>query len=345
MSENGFRPQRVNDPNFPVPGRILPIFCRHADCSSVCMGFFDKIKASVGIGGAKIELLSSPIVTSGARLPVRAVVRGGKLAQILNCVELSLEVWPEDAPREEGKPAPGPAVVALGKMPGSEGKAIGVGAELLYEMGVDAPLCQELYQAAPERYAALVLSSDEDEETAWNREGPVPMTDSWESAKTYLLASADIPGAIDPSAKVRLHVIPEAAGTMARAGRMTEEQFSARLTELGAERIFVSSADDQWFAWWSRGDGRVVAYSPIQMVCSVRPDGVHRTYDNERIPVPSRFPKQASESAPVHAGEMDEAFALARKLVAEARPNAPAVLLPRPVGNAVAALTELHIVG
>ncbi len=305
------------------------------------MGFFDKIKASVGIGGAKIELLSSPIVTSGAKLPVRTVVRGGKLAQTLNAVELTLEVWPEKQPPVEGKPAPGPAVTSLGKMAGSEGKAIAPGAELFFEGGLEAPLCQDLYQADPTRYAALLLSWEGDEETAWNREGPVPMTDSWESATAYVVASADIPGAIDPSAKQRIHVIPEAAGKMSRAPLMADDALTGMLEARGAERVFVSNSGDVWFAWWSRGDGRVVAYSPLQIVCSVRPDGVHRACDNERIPAPSRFPKQASESTLVHAGELDEAFALARSLVTTARAG---VVMPRPIGNAVAVLTELMVV-
>lgn len=53
------------------------------------MGFFDKFKASVGIGGAKIELVVPTIVTSGSDVVARAIVRGGTTAQQLNGVDLS----------------------------------------------------------------------------------------------------------------------------------------------------------------------------------------------------------------------------------------------------------------
>lgn len=303
------------------------------------MGLFDKLKASVGVGGATLELHVPRIVTSESTVPIRATVRGGKIEQKLDGVLASLEVWPERIPSTDGKPAPGPAVEALGKLPGSTGKTIQPGAQLVFEHGFTAPACQALYAASPERYAQLVVESEEDP-TLWAGEGPLPMISDWESATVHLTASADIPGAIDPAAKVRLFVIPEAAGKLSPAGAITEEALEARLGAAGAHRAFVSSSEDQWFVWWARGDGRVVAHSPIQVVCSVRPEGVVRGYLNERIPEPSRLAKQASDTGQAVPGGPDEAQQLARRVIAEAGAG---VLLPRMVSNAWVTLTDLRI--
>src|SRR5882724_10234227 len=55
------------------------------------MGFFDKLKASVGIGGAKIEIHPDETLGfSGESIGVKVVVLGGKIEQKLNCVNLSL---------------------------------------------------------------------------------------------------------------------------------------------------------------------------------------------------------------------------------------------------------------
>ncbi len=303
------------------------------------MGLFDKLKASVGVGGATIELVVPRIVTSESPVPVRAVVRGGKLEQKLNGVDCALEIWPERVPTTDNKPAPGPAVQSFGKLPGSAGKTIAPGAELVFEHGFTAPACQSLYAASPDRYAQLVIEI-EDDPMLWDAEGPLPMVSDWESATALLTASADIPGAIDPSSKVRLFVIPEAAGKLSPAGAIGEEALASRLQAAGAYRAFVSSSDDLWFVWWARGDGRVVAHSPIQVVCSVRPEGVVRAYDNERVPVASRLPKQASDSGAPTPGGPDEAQDLARRVIAEAKAG---VLMPRMIGNAWVALTDLRL--
>lgn len=308
------------------------------------MGFFDKLKASVGIGGATIELLAPPIATSGSKLPIRAVVHGGKLAQKLDGIDVSFLVEPERNPfRKESEPAPSTASTALGKMPGSDGHQIQPGNDLFFEMSVTMPECQQLYAEAPDRYAALLLpSADDDDPTIWNADGPLPMTDDWESARLFIHASADIPGAIDPASQARVHLIPEAAGPLSAVGPMTPDALQQRLSAIGAERVIVSSSGEQWFAWWARGDGRVVAYSPLQVVCSVRPEGVVRAHDNERIPAPSRFPKQAFESSDRLEGEMEEARAWAERLVAQANAG---TLLTRPVGNVWCVLRQLVMLG
>lgn len=304
------------------------------------MGLFDKLKASVGVGGATIELVVPRIATSEAPVAVRAIVRGGKLEQKLNGVDCALEIWPERVATTDNKPAPGPAVQSFGKLPGSTGKTIAVGAELVFEHGFTAPACQALYEASPDRYAQLVIET-EDDPTLWQADGPLPMASDWESATVMVTASADIPGAIDPSSKVRLFVIPEAAGKLTPAGNISEEALVSRLEAAGAYRAIVSSSDDHWFMWWARGDGRVVAYSSIQVVCSVRPEGVVRAYDNDRIPIGSRLPKQASDTGAPTPGGPDDAQDLARRVIAEAKAG---VLMPRMVGNAWVALTDLRII-
>jgi hypothetical protein len=310
------------------------------------MGFFDKLKASVGIGGAKIEVDGPLIVTSGAKLGYKVTVRGGKLKQELHGVDVSLEFWPDPAtargPGAEGKPTPGPTVRALGKLPGSEKQTIAPDATMRFEGGLEAPPWQDLYAAAGERYAYLLLGTDEPDETTWDEDGPLPFTDTWESAVTYLVASADIPGAIDPSAKTRVHVLPEAKGPLAPTKVTSGADLTDRLAAAGATRVFVSNASDQWFVWWTGVDGKVVAWSPLQVVCSVRAEGVVLAHDNERIPALSRFPRPATEARATIEGDMADGRAWAEQLVAETRAG---VVLPRPVGNAWVALTALRMVG
>lgn len=306
------------------------------------MGWFDKVKASVGVGGATIELLMPVAATSGSNVPVRVIVRGGKIEQRLNVVQVTMEVWPDpNTPREGNAPAPGPAVLVDKRVPGSEGLVIAPGAELFFETTLEAPVCTTLYEDEPERYAGLVLGT-EDDEAVWrvdDLDTPLPTMSGWESKKVMVRVSADIPGAVDPSTATQLHVIPEAAGPMSMASSLDADTLLARLEALGAERALLSNESDRWFIWWARGTGHVVGYSPIQIVCSVRPEGVVRATTNPRIPVPSVFAKLSSETAERIDGGMDEARAWAQSLV-QAR-GGGTVLLPRPVGNAFAALTGL----
>src|SRR5687767_2107351 len=59
----------------------------------VTMGFFDKMKASVGIGGAKIELAvpDSPALKGGT-LQGTVILTGGKIAQRCNGITVTLRV-------------------------------------------------------------------------------------------------------------------------------------------------------------------------------------------------------------------------------------------------------------
>lgn len=308
------------------------------------MGWFDKIKASVGVGGATVELFAPAVVTGEAPFAVRALVRGGKIQQRLNAVTVTLEVWPDPSERREGEPAPGPTVLAELKMPGSEGRDIAPGADLFFEAMMTAPPCQVLYDDA-QRYAELVLGHLVDEDpAAWqvsDLDAPLPSVNGWESKQVMLRVTADIPGAIDPSATAQVHVIPQAAGPMSFASNLDEAAFVDRLAVLGAVRAMISTAGDRWFVWWARATGHVVAYSPLQVVSSVRPDGVHRATTNPNIPAPSVFARLPTETIEHMDGGLDEARAWARSLVREH--GRGAVLLPRPMGNAFVALTQVAI--
>ena len=79
------------------------------------MGWFDKMKASVGVGGASVQLFVPAVVTSGATFPVRVLVRGGKAA---------------------GSVSKKTAYVVAGDAPGSKyDKAVELGVPILDEDG------------------------------------------------------------------------------------------------------------------------------------------------------------------------------------------------------------------
>ncbi|MBI2476567.1 sporulation protein [Candidatus Uhrbacteria bacterium] len=63
------------------------------------MGFFDKVKQSLNIGGAKLTIQAPPSVQNGGTLSVKVSVEGGKMAQtikgvVVKCVEK--ETWTEN---------------------------------------------------------------------------------------------------------------------------------------------------------------------------------------------------------------------------------------------------------
>ncbi len=64
------------------------------------MGFFDKVKQSLNIGGAKVVLqLDQTTVANGSTLPVKITVQGGKLEQKVTNVTAVLkqhETWTEN---------------------------------------------------------------------------------------------------------------------------------------------------------------------------------------------------------------------------------------------------------
>jgi hypothetical protein len=303
------------------------------------MGFLDKLKASVGVGGAKVTLRAPAVVCSGAHVPVQITVHGGDLEQKLNAIDLVVEVTrtkPDQAKHEATTQE-----AWKGRIDAGSKNAIAKRGDLHFEGAVEFPTCQSLYVDDPERYALLVVESDgTDEQTRWDAEGPLPFAEGWEMDTVTLIASAEIPGAIDPKAQHRVHVIPEAASPLRRTGPLQESVLSERLRAAGAERVWVSNSSDVWFLWWARGDGRVVGWARLLAATLLRPEGVIRAHTNPRIPASSVLAKVPTETADQVAGGFEEAHAWAVQLANEAGLDC---VLPRPVGNAVFALADTHL--
>lgn len=63
------------------------------------MGFFDKIKQSLNVGGAKLVLVpAQTVVANGATLPVKLTVQGGSMNQSITNVTVTLmqkDAWVE----------------------------------------------------------------------------------------------------------------------------------------------------------------------------------------------------------------------------------------------------------
>jgi sporulation-control protein spo0M len=305
------------------------------------VGFFDKLKASVGVGGAGIQLSAPRVVCSDEGFRVRIAVTGGALEQKLNGLDVSLgsEFMQQT---QQGFTT---AFEELWKkrIDTAARSVIAKGSDNNFELECVAPSCQSLYVDDLEQYAALVLDSASNEEaTHWEAEldQPLPFVSNWEGRKSWLNASADIPGAIDPSHRVRLHVIPEAAGQLTAVGKVTEDQLLAILKKAKATRVFVSNSSDDWFVWWSQGGGRVVGTAELRAIASVRPEGVVRSHTNRNIPLGSVLSKLPGETEDTLPGELPEARALARRLAEQAGLDA---VLPRPVGNAIFGLSRLAL--
>ena len=295
------------------------------------MGFFDKLKASVGIGGATVHLDAPTIATSTGNFRVDVAVRAGKLEQKLDGIDATLTVWRKET-KPDGQTSNTSSELWRGRIDTAGKPVLRPGDEHRFESVVEAPALQDLYED-PQMYLQLI---DDPEELRWRADGPLPFADYALPALT-LTASADIPGAIDPSASRSLFVIPEAARELHegavpyrlnRVGPMSDAELSRRLA--GAYLACPINQAEQWFIWWSLGT-RVVAWANLKAIVSVRPEGVVRTHTNPNVPKQSVLAKLPSETEDQRPGEMDEAFDWARSLATEAK----LTVLPRPIGNAV----------
>ncbi len=64
-----------------------------------CMGFFDKVKSSLNIGGSKLTIQTPASVQNGTALNLKVTVQGGKLEQVIKEVKVELieeESWTEN---------------------------------------------------------------------------------------------------------------------------------------------------------------------------------------------------------------------------------------------------------
>lgn len=155
------------------------------------MGFFDKVKASVGIGGAKVELQLEPgAVPRGSYVKGNVIVRAGKLEQTCNGVIVALK-------RSK-----------VVRQQNSEGKMQDVTVtDTLAEDNL-AQYQQALRPGDQFHYTFSLMVPDEGGE---------------EQRVTYeVSASADIPGAIDPSDSKKVPTSAPQAFTAANIPQMLD---------------------------------------------------------------------------------------------------------------------------
>ena len=172
------------------------------------MGFFNKLKASVGIGGAKVEIKLAPgPVPKGGFARGEVCIKGGKLAQKLNGVVVELERTKVVASREEGK------------------EVLTDDTDTLYEENL-ADYEQDIEPGQEWSYDFAIQIPNE-------AEGNHPIT-------YEICASLDIPGAIDPSCSVKVpltdaqKLTEESLPQFMDVAKTLQEQGYEKYTELEA---------------------------------------------------------------------------------------------------------------
>lgn len=158
------------------------------------MGLFDKIKASVGIGGAKVELELEPgSVPRGGYAKGQVIVRAGKLEQKCNGVIVELKRTKVVRQSVEGK---------------------------MQDVNVTDTLAEENLA----QYEQDLRPGDE---FRYNYSIMVPDEGGEEQRVTYeLRASADIPGAIDPSDTKKVPTSAPQAVTLANVPALLDTAVS-----------------------------------------------------------------------------------------------------------------------
>ena len=294
------------------------------------MGFFDKLKASVGIGNTSVTLEAPYAVTSEQPFVAKVTLKGGAHQQTLTKLDVQFVINHKTSAFEQNTAPDTRVDLAVPRLSAD----IAPGSTRTFELALKALPTQDLFPSA-EDYAALMLGDDE--ERQWSGEGPLPFTSAPLGKRCELFVGADIPGAPDPFATVPLLHLPLAVAPLAPVTGLGTAAFDERLAELGAARVWVSNASNRWFAFWQNAAGLTVAHSPIAVVCSVRPDSLHRAHTNPNIPKESALQRLPHETEDSREGGLEEGRAWAEELVAH-QPGA--VLLSRPLGNAWVALTQ-----
>jgi hypothetical protein len=297
------------------------------------MGFFDKLKASVGIGNTTVVLEAPYAVTSEQAFVAKVTLKGGAHQQKLTRLDAQFVINHKTSAFEENVPPDTRVDLAVPKLSGD----LAPGSTTTYELPLKALPMQDLFADAQD-YAQVLLG--EDEERLWQADGPLPFISMALGKRCELYVGADIPGAPDPGASVPLLHLPQAMGPLVLQAGLTTAGFDTRLRELGATRVWVSNATNRWFVFWQNAEGLTVAHSPLEVVCSVRPDGLHRAYGNPNIPKESAMQRLSHEAEAQREGGLEDGRAWAEELVAR---TPGAVLLSRPIGNAWAALTQVSL--
>src|SRR5688572_16196649 len=166
------------------------------------MGLFDKLKASVGIGGATVELQAPTFVHAQSKTTAMIAIKGGKLEQIVNGVDVSLDGTREV---EEKDPQTGnmrtttKSFAVIEQRIESKGEKVAAGGLKSFEIGLDIPAVRDAYPGLHEiDFWEISDDSDDPARLAADLDTPLPTI---ELPALSLRASADIPGAIDPSAR------------------------------------------------------------------------------------------------------------------------------------------------
>lgn len=290
------------------------------------MGFFDKLKASVGIGGAKLSLqVGRPYYFGDEHLDITVTLRGGKVAQTCHKLVITLdrtrqhdaeELATLRAKGQESPPASATETLLTLTIPGTEDLAIAPDSTHTFTLEVGLP--QDPH----------ALFADAHEFT--------------------LRATADIPGGVDPAATTRVKVLPPRPadperGQMGRAGKLTPEAFLAKIGSLGVDSnaAIMDPDADTWVIYFMNAERVVVAHGEVQAVCSLRDgDKVVRTFTNKRLRPGQVLARQGDDDVESVAGGLPEALAMAREVVARSDADA---LYPEPFGNTLFAFRKLYV--
>lgn len=289
------------------------------------MGFFDKIKASVGIGGAKIKLqVARHYYFGDENVEVTVMLVGGKVAQKLNKLEVSVDrtrtLAPEDVEALKAKGEQNPSSTAKDTLltlafPGTENVTIEPESILTFNLEFGIP-----------------------------RDEHSTLSDAHDYRVTV---TADIPGAIDPHDSVAIKVLPPRhtsadQGSMRKTGKLTPEAFQKLTQSLGVQSnaAIMDPDAETWVIYFMNADRHVVAHGEVQAVASLRDNEVVRTFTNSKLKPAHVLGKQGDDDVErVAGGGLEQALEMARKVVPGSDADA---FYPEPFGNTIFAFKNLH---
>lgn len=290
------------------------------------MGFFDKIKASVGVGGAKIQLqVGRSYYFSDETVSITVTLLGGKLTQKCHKIDVSF-TRTRDLDEEELE-----ALKAKGQQNPSTRTT-----ETLCELALPG---SENLTIAPDSKQAFVT------EIALPIDAHALFADQHEFR---INVSADIPGAIDPSDSASIKVLPPRPanperGTMKKTGKLEPEAFHELIASLGVDSnaALMDSDADTWVIYFMNVARIVVAHGEVQAVCSLREDNeVVRTYTNPRVKPSQVLGRLGDDDVEKVSGGLDEAIEMARGVVAKSSADS---FYPEVFGNTLFAFNNLHV--
>ncbi len=289
------------------------------------MGFFDKLKASVGIGGAKIKLqVGRNYYFGDENVQVTVTLQGGKVEQKLNKLEVSVNrtrtLGDEEIAELKAKGQQNPTTNVTDTLltltfPGTENVTIAPESTLTFNLEFGIPGDEHTLYSDAHEYRVTV--------------------------------AADIPGAIDPSDSVAIKVLPPRPanperGAMKRTGKISPEAFHELVQSLGVEsNAAVMDPDaETWVIYFMNVARIVVAHGEVQAVASLRDGEVVRTFTNPKVKPSQVLGKQGAEDVEKLPGGLEQALEMARKVV----PNSDAdSFYPEVFGNTIFAFKNLYV--